>query len=89
MNPHWIQNGRCTLYSTPEKGVIITKRMRENKDRWRYMKQEQYELAREQEEENLLLRKIKEDRAVLDIAIKRLDARDLKPSEILDEVNSW
>lgn len=88
MNPSWIPNGRSTLYRVPEKGESITKRMLENKDKWRFMQPELYSLAREQEEENLLLRKIKEDQAVLDLAIRRLDSKELNPSEILDNVRS-
>lgn len=86
MNHSWIRNGRCTLYKAPEKGVQILKEMTINRDKWFRMKPELYKLAREQEEENLLLRKIKEDQAVLDFAINRLDAEDLDPSEVLDNV---
>jgi hypothetical protein len=86
MNPSWVTSGRCTLYEVPEKGEQLTKRMLENKDRWRKMNPEMYALARQQEEENLLLRKIKEDQAVIDLAIKRLDAQDLDPKDVLDNV---
>lgn len=86
MNPSWIPNGRSTLYAKPEKGVHITQRMLENKDRWRHMSPEMYSIAREQLEENLLLRKIKEDQAVIDLAIKKLDAKDLNPADVLDNV---
>lgn len=86
MNHSWIANGRCTLYKTPEKGVVITKEMLVNKDKWRLMRPELYQIAREQEEENMLLRKIKEDQVVLDFAISRLEADDLDPAEILDNV---
>lgn len=89
LNPSWIPNGRSTLYATPEKGVNITSRMLENKDQWRTMHPEMYALMREQLEENLLLRKIKEDQAVLELAIKRLDAKDLNPSDVLDNVEGF
>lgn len=86
MNHSWIANGRCTLYKSPERGVNITKEMLVNKDKWFLMRPELYQIAREQEEENMLLRKIKEDQVVLDFAISRLDADDLDPAEILDNV---
>lgn len=86
MNLPWIAHGRCTLYSKPEGGAAISKKMFINKEKWFNMKPELYAIAREQEEENILLRKMKEERAVLEHAIQKLDEKDLNPSEILDNV---
>ena len=83
MNPYWVTNGRCTLYKRPEPTRLMITHMERARDKFLGLKPEMYKYYREQEEENILLRKIKEDKAVLDLVIARLDDPqvEFKPEE--------
>ena len=87
MNPYWVANGRSTLFPRPEPVRLMIKHMEKARDRFLGLKPEMYKYYREQEEENILLRKMKEDKAVLDLVIARLDDPEIsfKPEEF-DEV---
>jgi hypothetical protein len=94
MNPHWIRSGirnltigRCTLYPTPPKKGFILKRILKS----RFMKQDlrspMYNLVRQQEEENIVLRKMKEDKAIIDNLLKQPDNEQIKPEDFQSEVS--
>ena len=89
MNPAWVANGRCTLYPKPVPDVQQLHYRRAEKDRWIGYTSELYKIAREQEEEDILLRKMKEDRAVLDLLINRIDDQslDFKPEDFEEVIS--
>jgi hypothetical protein len=45
-----------------------------------------FAIAREQEEENILFRKMKEDRRVSELVLNRLDKEDLTVDELVSDV---
>lgn len=77
-----IRSGRTTLYAKPETGKEVAQRVLDHRDRWVGMRQPLYNEARKQEEENILLRKIKEDKAVLDLALAKATDEALDVNEI-------
>ena len=86
MNPHWVQSGRSFTYPRPVNPQQISDRMFRKRERWLGFRSQMYKIAREQEEENILLRRIKEDKAVLGMVLDKLDKEDLKVEEIMSSV---
>ena len=85
MNAPWVNYGRCYNYKTKTKSETIARRFKIARERLPNMNPAVYKMAREQEEENIIMRRIKEDKAVLDLLLNRLDEEDIKPEEIFSE----
>lgn len=86
MNPNWVPNGRSFTYPKEVKADVFTGKMMRKRDRWLGFRTPLYTLAREQEEENILLRRIKQDKAVLDIVLNQADKEELRLEEIMSDV---
>lgn len=88
LNPHWVQSGRSFTYPRPVNSQMISDRMFRKRERWIGFRSPLYTIAREQEEENILLRRIKEDKAVLSLVLDKMDKEDLRVEEIMSSVAS-
>lgn len=85
MNAPWINYGRSYNYKTKTRADSIANNIRTARAKLPSLMPEVYKLAREQEEENIIFRRIKEDKAALDLLLTRIDEEDLKPEEIFSE----